>query len=69
MGQKIQLFLKPMWITPYRLAKSIGVPQRRIGEIVADKRPITTDTALRLERFFGTDAQSWENSRLITTLK
>jgi addiction module HigA family antidote len=54
-------FLKPMNITQYRLAKSIGVPQRRIGEIVSGKRAITADTALRLARFFGTDAQSWMN--------
>lgn len=54
-------FLKPMGITQYRLAKTIGVPQRRIGEIVAGKRSITADTALRLARFFGTDAQSWMN--------
>jgi antitoxin HigA-1 len=54
-------FLKPLGVTQYRLAKSIRVPQRRIGEIVAGKRSITADTALRLARFFGTDAQSWIN--------
>jgi antitoxin HigA-1 len=54
-------FLKPMEITRYRLAKSIGVPQRRIDEICAGKRAITADTALRLARFFGADAQSWMN--------
>ena len=54
-------FLKPMDITRYRLAKSIGVPQRRIDEICSGKRAITADTALRLARFFGTDAQSWMN--------
>ncbi len=54
-------FLKPMGITQYRLAKSISVPQRRIGEIVAGRRAITADTALRLALFFGTDAQSWMN--------
>ena len=54
-------FLKPMGITQHRLAKSIGVPQRRIGEIIAGKRSITADTALRLARFFGTDAESWIN--------
>jgi addiction module HigA family antidote len=54
-------FLKPMYITRYRLAKSIGVPQRRIDEICAGKRAVTADTALRLARFFGTDAQSWMN--------
>jgi addiction module HigA family antidote len=53
--------LFPLGITPYRLAKSIGVPQRRIGEIVSGKRAITADTALRLACFFGTDAQSWMN--------
>lgn len=57
----LEEFLKPMGITQYRLAKEIGVPQRRIGEIVAGKRAITADTALRLAAFFGTDAQSWLN--------
>lgn len=52
-------FLEPMSISQYRLAKEIGVPQRRIGEIVAGRRAITADTALRLAAFFGTDAQSW----------
>ena len=54
-------FLEPMGISQYRLAKEIGVPQRRIGEIVAGRRAITADTALRLAAFFGTDAQSWIN--------
>ena len=54
-------FLEPMGITQYRLAKEIGVAQRRIGEIVAGRRSITADTALRLAAFFGTDAQSWIN--------
>ena len=50
-----------MGITRYRLAKGIGVPQRRVDEICAGKRAVTADTALRLARFFGTDAQSWMN--------
>lgn len=54
-------FLEPMGITQYRLAKEIGVPQRRIGEIVAGRRAVTADTALRLAAFFGTDPQSWLN--------
>jgi addiction module HigA family antidote len=54
-------FLEPMGITQYRLAKESGVPQRRIGEIVAGRRTITADTALRLAAFFGTDPQSWLN--------
>ena len=54
-------YLIPMGITRYRLAKSIGVAQRRIDEICAGKRAISADTALRLARFFGTDPQSWLN--------
>ena len=54
-------FLTPLNITRYRLAKSIGVPQRRIDEICSGKRAVTVDTALRLARFFSTDAQSWLN--------
>jgi len=57
----LEEFLKPMNITRYRLAKSIQVPQRRIDEICNGQRGITADTALRLARFFGTDAQSWIN--------
>ncbi|MFA7239738.1 MAG: HigA family addiction module antitoxin [Sulfuricellaceae bacterium] len=55
----LEEFLKPMGITQYRLAKEIGVPQRRIGEIVAGKRAITTDTGLRLSRFFGMNDGFW----------
>jgi len=57
----LEEFLRPMEITQYRLAKSISVPQRRIGEIVAGSRSITADTALRLGRFFGMEAQFWLN--------
>jgi len=52
-------FLEPMGITQYRLAKEIGVPQRRIGEIVAGNRSITVDTGLRLARFFGMSESFW----------
>jgi addiction module HigA family antidote len=55
----LEEFLKPMGITQYRLAKEIGVPQRRIGEIVAGKRAITADTGLRLSRFFGMSEGFW----------
>jgi addiction module HigA family antidote len=54
-------FLVPMKITQYRLAKSIGVPPRRINEIVLGKRAITADTALRLARFFSTTDPFWMN--------
>ena len=57
-------FLKPMGITQYRLAKEIGVPQRRIGELVAGKRAVTADTGLRLSKFFGTSEGFWVGLQL-----
>ena len=52
-------FLEPMSLSKYRLAKEIGVPAQRIGEIVAGKRAITADTDLRLCRFFGLSNGYW----------
>lgn len=52
-------FLLPMGITKYRLAKDIGVPAQRIGEIVAGRRAITADTDLRLCRYFGLSTGYW----------
>jgi len=57
-------FLEPMGITQYRLAKEIGVPQRRIGEVVSGKRAITVDTGLRLSRFFGMSDGFWTGLQL-----
>ena len=54
-------FLEPMGLSQNRLAKEIGVPPRRINEIVHGKRAITADTALRFSKFFGTTAQFWLN--------
>ena len=54
-------FLEPMKLSQYRLAKSIGVPPRRINEIVLGKRAITADTALRLSRYFGIRPEFWMN--------
>ena len=54
-------FLKPMQMSQYHLAQAICVPPRRINEIVHGKRGITADTALRLGRFFGMEAQFWMN--------
>lgn len=54
-------YLKPMAISQYALSKAIGVPPRRINEIVKGQRGITIDTALRLAAFFGTDSESWIN--------
>lgn len=50
-----------MQISQYRVAQAIGVPPRHINEIVHGKRGITADTALRLGRFFGMEAQFWMN--------
>jgi addiction module HigA family antidote len=55
----LEEFLKPMSISQYRLAKEIGVPAQRIGEIVAGKRAITADTDLRMCRFFGLSNGYW----------
>ena len=52
-------FLEPLGISQYRLAKEIGVPAGRIGQIVAGKRAITADTDLRLSRFFGLSNGYW----------
>ena len=52
-------FLIPLGISQYRLAKEIGVPPQRIGEIVAGKRAITADTDLRMCRFFGLSNGYW----------
>jgi addiction module HigA family antidote len=52
-------FLLPLGITKYRLAKEIGIPAQRIGEIVAGRRSITADTDLRLCRYFGLSAGYW----------
>jgi len=54
-------FLKPLGITPYKLAKEIGVGRMRISEIVRGERDITPDTALRLGQYFGIDAEVWLN--------
>lgn len=55
----LEEFLKPMGITQYRLAKEIGVPPQRIGEIVAGRRSVTVDSDLRLCRFFGLSDGWW----------
>lgn len=54
-------FIEGFGITQHKLAVSIGVPPRRINEIVHGKRGITADTALRLARYFGTSAEFWIN--------
>ncbi len=55
----LEEFLKPMGLSQYRLAKEIGGPAQRIGDIVAGRRTITADTDLRLCRFFGLSNGYW----------
>ncbi len=55
----VEDFLTPLGVTPYGLAKEIGVPLTRISEICHGRRAVTADTALRLARYFGTSAKFW----------
>ncbi len=55
----LEEFLEPLHISQNRLAREIGVPPRRINEIVLAKRSVTPDTALRLSRYFGTSSRFW----------
>ena len=52
-------FMTPHGLSQNALARALGVPPRRINEIVLEKRGITADTALRLARFFNTTAELW----------
>jgi addiction module HigA family antidote len=54
-------FLKPMGLTPYKVAKSCRVPRTRIERIAREELGITADTALRLAKFFGTSVAFWMN--------
>jgi antitoxin HigA-1 len=55
----LEEFLRPVALSQNRLALDIGVPARRINEIVLGRRSITADTALRLARYFRTSPQFW----------
>lgn len=57
----LEEFLGPLGVSQYRLAKAVGVPARRINEIVHGQRRISADTALRLARYFGTSERFWIN--------
>jgi addiction module HigA family antidote len=54
-------FMEPMGISMNKLSRDIAVPPNRISEIINGKRSISADTALRLERYFGVEAQFWLN--------
>lgn len=57
----LEEFLRPLDISQYRLAKDIGVPARRINEIVHGSRSISANTALRLSKYFGNSPRFWLN--------
>ncbi len=57
----LEEFLKPMEITQNRLAKDINVPANRVSQIIHGKREITSDTALRLGKYFGIEPEFWLN--------
>ena len=62
-------FLKPAGLSVNALAKALHVPAPRINDIVLERRGITADTAMRLARYFGGDAQSWLNLQMLYDLR
>jgi antitoxin HigA-1 len=62
-------FLAPLGLSVNALAQALRVPATRLHEIVKERRAVTPDTALRLSRYFGGDAQSWLNIQASYDLK
>ena len=62
-------FLKPLQMSANALSKALHVPAGRVNDIVLERRGVTPDTALRLARYFGGDAQSWLNLQQSYDLK
>ena len=62
-------FLRPSGLTANALAKALRVPAPRINDIVRGRRGVTADTAMRLARYFGGDAQSWLNLQTLYDLR
>jgi antitoxin HigA-1 len=54
-------FLAPLKLSPYSIAKALGVPRTRIERLIREETALTADTALRLSRYFGTTAEFWMN--------
>lgn len=54
-------FLRPMKLSPYAVARAVGVPRTRIERLANEQTPVTADTALRLARYLGTSAAYWMN--------
>lgn len=64
-----ELYLEPLQMTPYALAKKLHVPRTRIERIVSEKIGISADTALRLGKFFKTTPRFWLNMQSVYDLK
>ncbi len=64
-----ELYLEPLEMTPYALAKQLHIPRTRIERVVTEKSGITTDTALRLAKFFRTTPEFWTNLQSAYELK
>ena len=62
-------YLKPLQMSANALSKALRVPAGRVNDIVLERRGVTPDTALRLARYFGGDAQSWLNLQQTYDLK
>lgn len=62
-------YMLPLGLSANALARALGVTAARINDIVRGRRAITADTALRLARYFGTDARSWMNLQAIYDLR
>jgi addiction module HigA family antidote len=62
-------FLRPSGLSAHALAQHLRVPAPRINDIVRERRGVSADTAMRLARFFGGDAQSWLNLQSIFDLR
>lgn len=57
------MFLEPLKLSVYRLSKDIGVPQTRLSQIIAGKRSVSADTALRLSKYFEVDVMFWTEAQ------
>lgn len=62
-------FLSPLGLSVYRVAQALRIPRPRLNDIVLEKRRVTTDTALRLARYFGTTAEFWIRLQVLYDLE
>lgn len=62
-------YLKPLGMTPHALATALRIPATRVNDIARELRAVTPDTALRLARYFGGDAQTWLNLQVAFDLR